>query len=238
MYKQEEWQLIPKYSKRYLASNLGRVKTLNGRILRGYNQNGYKVVKITDDTNVRRSIGIHRLVAMAFLPNPLNLPSVNHINKIRHDNSLENLEWLSVKDNNIHSKEKKITSFQGGSKFYERDLKIIHKMLEYGIPRKEIEEIYNLDRNVLTNLFNSNTYQEDCKKLGLAFNKFSKKHTAKIIETNSKEIKQMLLMGYGYRSIAKKFNVSHSSIIQFNKDIVRTTANDKSVELKDKELLG
>jgi hypothetical protein len=219
MYKKEEWKTIPNFSK-YLASSLGRIKTTKNRILLGYYQNGYKIVKVTNDTNKRCSVGMHRLVALAFIPNPLNLQTVNHIDKIRDNNCLDNLEWLSVKDNNIHSKIRKKSSFQGGSKFYEKDLKIIHKMLEYKVPRKDIEEIYELDRNVLTNLFNSKHYKEDCKKLGLSFDKFHKNRVSKIIELNKKEIISMLKLGYSYRTIAKKFNVSHSSIIQFNKDIV------------------
>jgi hypothetical protein len=219
MYNKEEWKTIPMYSK-YLASNLGRIKTIKGKILLGYTQNGYKIVKITNNINKRCSIGIHRLVAMAFIPNPNNLPTVNHINKVRDNNNLNNLEWMSVKDNNIHSKQRKTTSFQGHSIFYERDLKIIHKMLEYKVPRKEIEEIYEIKKDVLTNLFNSKNYIEDCKKLNLNFDKFSRKKTSKIIEVNKKEIIQMLQQNYSFRTIAKKFNVSHSSIIQFNKDIV------------------
>jgi len=219
MYKKEEWKTIPMYSK-YLASNLGRIKTIKGKILLGYNQNGYKIVKISNDNNKRCSVGIHRLVAMAFIPNPNNLPTVNHINKVRNDNNLDNLEWMSVKNNNIHSKQHKSSSFQGHSIFYERDLKLIHKMLEYNVPRKEIEEIYGIKKDVLTNLFNSKNYVEDCKKLNLNFDKFSKKRTSKIIESNKQEIIKMLKQDYSFRSIAKKFNISHSSIIKFNKDIV------------------
>jgi transposase len=237
MYKKEEWKPILGFNN-YLASNLGRIKTKTGKILKGYDQNGYKIVKITNNLNKRKTIGVHRLIALAFLPNPNNLPSVNHINKVRNDNTLENLEWMSVKDNNVHSKKRKKTSFQANSVFYERDLKLIHLMLEYNIPRELIEKIYQIERNTLTNLFNDKTYKEDCVKLDLNFNKFSKKRTAKTIEEHKQEIKQLLQQNYSCRSIAKKFNVSHSSIINFNKDIVRTTVNDKSVELKDKELLG
>lgn len=219
MYKKEEWKTIPMYSK-YLASNLGRVKTLKDKILLSYEQSGYKIVKITNDNNKRCSVGVHRLVAMAFLPNPENLPVVNHIDKIRNNNTVENLEWLSIKNNNIHSKQRIKSSFQGHSIFYERDLKIIHKMLEYNVPREEIEKIYGIERNVLTDLFNSRTYLEDCKKLNLSFDEFSKKRTSKIIEMNKKEIINMITLGYSFRTIAKKFNVSHSSIIKFNKDIV------------------
>lgn len=47
----------------------------------------------------RKSFYIHRLVALAFIPNPMNLPQINHKNEDKKDNRLENLEWISTKDN-------------------------------------------------------------------------------------------------------------------------------------------
>ena len=63
---------------------------------------GYLQVGLTKDTKQTR-YGVHRLVAIAFIPNPENKPQVNHINGIKTDNSLENLEWATRSENCKHS---------------------------------------------------------------------------------------------------------------------------------------
>ena len=62
----------------------------------------YYLVNLTKDKKWK-SYYVHRLVAMAFLPNPDNLPQVNHIDRRKDNNCLSNLEWCSVYDNLKHS---------------------------------------------------------------------------------------------------------------------------------------
>ena len=101
----EIWKPVRNYEGLYEVSNLGRVKSLNynrtgkERIMKGLdNGHGYLFVQLCKDGKVE-NCRINRLVAMAFLPNPDNLPEVNHKDKIRTNNKVENLEWCTTKYN-------------------------------------------------------------------------------------------------------------------------------------------
>lgn len=63
-----------------------------------FQKSGYENIKLCKENKTYHFL-IHRLVAEAFIPNPDNLPEVNHKNKNRNDNRVENLEWCSRKDN-------------------------------------------------------------------------------------------------------------------------------------------
>ena len=65
------------------------------------NRDGYLVATLYNGRKKNRT-GAHRLVAMAFIPNPENKPQVNHINGDRADNRPENLEWVTCSENNLH----------------------------------------------------------------------------------------------------------------------------------------
>lgn len=97
----------------YQVSNLGRVKRIhnigrNGliRILKpSVYSNGYKVVNL-----LGKRIGVHRLVAMAFIPNPNELPLINHKNENKADNRVENLEWCTQQYNvNYGTRNKRVS---------------------------------------------------------------------------------------------------------------------------------
>lgn len=86
----------------YYISNLGRVKSCKRKtekfIVVKDDTHGYLIVKLWRD-NKQYSKKIHRLVAEAFISNPENLRDVNHKDENKHNNCVENLEWISHKDN-------------------------------------------------------------------------------------------------------------------------------------------
>ena len=101
MYENEVWKEIPHYEGRYLVSNYGRVfSLLKKRYLAiQMSDQGYCWVKLVGKNGKRRLELIHRLVALAFIPNPEGKPQINHKNCIRNDNRVENLEWMTHQEN-------------------------------------------------------------------------------------------------------------------------------------------
>ena len=88
------------FDKRYIIYSDGRIWSnhSNKFLKESIHHTGYKRVCIN-----KKDYRLHRFVAESFIPNPNNLPFVNHINKDKGDNRVENLEWCTHRDNIIHS---------------------------------------------------------------------------------------------------------------------------------------
>lgn len=112
----EIWKDIPEYEELYEISNLGRVKSktrktkfgrgwkvYEGQILKPQeDKDGYFKISLSKDGKKRRFF-IHRLVMMSFVDNSLNLPVVNHIDGNKQNNKLNNLEWVTRSENDLHA---------------------------------------------------------------------------------------------------------------------------------------
>ena len=98
----ETWKDITGYEGLYQVSDLGHVRSLrNGkvRILKpGRNRSGHLIVGLCRNRKLR-NFSLHRLVAKAFIPNPLNLPVINHRDENPANNVVDNLEWCTQKYN-------------------------------------------------------------------------------------------------------------------------------------------
>lgn len=115
MTEQEIWKPIPGYEDYYEASSFGRIKRLSGwrngrwgkqrveeKILTPHDcGRGYCQVKFCVN-GVRSQPSLHRLIAEAFIPNPDNLPQVNHIDGDKLNNHVDNLEWCTCAENSQH----------------------------------------------------------------------------------------------------------------------------------------
>jgi hypothetical protein len=102
----ENWKDVIGYEGLYQVSDMGRVKSIGygkEKIMKpGTKKIGYCYVILSKD-GIKKSHNIHRLIAIHFLDNPDNEKTINHINGIKTDNRLENLEWCSQSHNIKHA---------------------------------------------------------------------------------------------------------------------------------------
>ena len=150
----ENWQIISLYPK-YQASNLGKIRnTKTLQVLKPYLTNrGYHTVGFWVDGKKKR-LSVHRLVAMTFLPNPEELPEVNHINGCKTDNNLCNLEWTTGSANVAHAyqsglREKKLTT---------TEKKLILQLLQQSLSHRAIGKKLNVSHSTVGSIARNNVY--------------------------------------------------------------------------------
>lgn len=92
----EIWKDVPGYAGTYQVSNFGRVKSLR-KVLKAGLRKGYLYISLRN-----KKFNIHRLVAIAFIPNPGNLPEIDHIDGNPLNNNANNLKWATRQQNELN----------------------------------------------------------------------------------------------------------------------------------------
>jgi hypothetical protein len=145
----------------YKVSNFGRVKGPHRKILvLVLNAAGYPTISLK--VNKKNISGlVHRLVAQAFIPNPENKPQVNHINGIKTDNRVENLEWVTHSENIQHAYDNKLI------------IRRAHNKGKFGYESTRGKECFQMDMDGnVVNVYGS--LREACKKTGIDNGSISK----------------------------------------------------------------
>jgi hypothetical protein len=139
----EEWReiIIDNIYSGYFISSLGRIKNKKNIIMENYkiHHSGYIYTRINYN-----KYAIHRLVAMMFIPNLENKPFVNHIDGNKTNNNLDNLNWVTCEENNIHNHN------MGFVKYYTK------KIIQYDLEMNEVNK-YNSIKEASNALNISNT---------------------------------------------------------------------------------
>ena len=174
----EIWKAIKGYEGIYEISEHGKVRSLNhlikysdgrsriqkGRILKtSLSKKGYVRVSLSKQKK-RFHTSIHRLLALSFIDNPENKKQVNHINGIKHDNRIENLEWVSNSENQIHAIKKGLTRYNynerhHNSKLTNKGVLRVRNLHRLGFTNKELAEDYNVSQTAMSNILRNITYK-------------------------------------------------------------------------------
>lgn len=150
----ENWKPINDY---YQISDSGNVHSLRRNIILkpSYHKNGYLSVSLSSNKIVKRFY-IHRLVAIAFIPNPENKPEVNHKDGNKHNNVYTNLEWATYNENAKHAYKTNLMKPVWKDKFaYEHNKsKIVLQYSKTGEYINEYGSMQEASRQIKTNVAN------------------------------------------------------------------------------------
>ena len=148
------WKTLD-FNQKYKVSDQGEVVKIdtNYYLKQSKDKDGYLTCTLRNSDGTKTKYRVHRLIAMAFIPNPFNKPEVNHINSVRDDNRVLNLEWTTRSENQKHV-------FRNG-RFPELREKAKENLLNYAVTANE-QKVAQIDKKTgeILNTFKSMTEAE------------------------------------------------------------------------------
>ena len=154
----EIWKDVVGYEGLYEISNIGNVRNFRGKL---------KVKRCNDATLGRERVDlsknnipeewlVHRLVGIAFIPNPDNKPEINHIDGNPANNNVGNLEWATHKENMEHASRTGLVSRgeDHTTKLKNKDVFVIRELAKEGIPQIEIAKFFNMSPMGISSIIN------------------------------------------------------------------------------------
>lgn len=170
---QEIWKPVPGYEGLYDVSNTGQVRALD-RVVRSRwgtdkpikgglkafakNSQGYHSVHLYKVGKMGRAY-VHRLVASVFLPNPQELPQVNHHDGDKSNNAVTNLEWCTGTSNCTHALRTNLYESAKGqqiasAKLTEAEVREVRELAARGEMHKDIASVFGIGRKAITKIVN------------------------------------------------------------------------------------
>ena len=161
------WKVIPAFGGRYEASETGEIRhSLNKNIRKARrNKFGYLQLNFSrnDGTGKSDTILIHRLIAKTFIPNPSNLPEVNHKDGNKQNNNVENLEWCTCSENGKHAFKIGLSHTYKGedhvkAKLTNEQAKQIKQLYKEGNSQQKLADYFNVSQRTISRIIRGERY--------------------------------------------------------------------------------
>ncbi len=240
-----EWRAVLGFDGRYEVSNEGGLRvlgrTINNKFVlykepkllkNSVSDSGYIVNTLTGTKEGRKVTQVHRLVAKAFIPNIDNLPQVNHIDGVKTNNHVSNLEWITSKDNVIHAYQLGLINVKRGGEHHasvidDEEVVNIFKLNQEGNSALAIAKTYGVSKNTILRVLN----RKNREYVDVGDMKFKKRYAkVKKITTEIEElIKIDLKSGMSGRSIAVKYDISEGSVSMIKNNKQRRDYKNKQI---------
>ena len=214
----EQWkEIFPDY----LVSTLGNVDSLKHgkrhRLAQRIKNNGYLQVGIRVDGK-QKYFCVHRLVAMAFIPNADGKPQINHINGIKTDNCVENLEWCTQSENQVHALKNGLRVARQNEDAF--GAKLTNEQVIYirnnpdGLTMKQLAKKFGVQRTTVGEVQLGNHFKTVGGKIRDRIDKRVPDAVRKQIRTEYVKGQR----GYGSTALAKKFGLGKTTVKQILKE--------------------